>query len=201
MSTVHDVYDPTVRGFAKLPRLWRHMRRLEREGHIPALQQLLELIRLKPANGVGPAFYLNAGLYRRELSWDDKTAYVDGQKYWKLLTAINLSNYDYVARNKIVTEVRRRTKTQKHNVNRELKHDDPSDPAVTRVPSREPSPSQMAIAREQWDRLMSQQPTHYRKIVRLRLRGETYRSIADELHLSDKTVRRVLTKLLRDKVA
>ena len=57
------------------------------------------------------------------------------------------------------------------------------------------------MARERWQRIMHNQPDHYQEIVKRRLRGETYQSIADELGLNERTVRRVLERLLREQVA
>ena len=54
----------------------------------------------------------------------------------------------------------------------------------------------MAIAHEQWDRLLKGQPQHYRRIIQLRLQGHTYQSIADTMHLDECTVRRFLKRLL-----
>ncbi len=57
------------------------------------------------------------------------------------------------------------------------------------------------MARERWEAIMRDQPSHYQEIVRLRLRGETYQSIAEELQLNERTVRRVLERLLREQAA
>jgi FixJ family two-component response regulator len=61
--------------------------------------------------------------------------------------------------------------------------------------SREPTPSQFAIARERWLQLLQAQPERHRQVVRLRLMGRTHRSIAGQLGVSEKTVQRVLERL------
>ena len=77
------------------------MRRLENEGHETATRQLWELIQLKSRRGIGPVFYLRAGLYRRELSWRDKLDYVAGKKYDRLIHRVNPPEHDHFTRNKL----------------------------------------------------------------------------------------------------
>ncbi len=81
--------------------LWQQMRRLEAEGHHSAIHQLWELVRLKIRRGIGPAFYMRAGLYRRELSWTDKLAYVGEVKYERLIHSVHPAEYDHFTRNKL----------------------------------------------------------------------------------------------------
>ena len=45
------------------------------------------------------------------------------------------------------------------------------------------------------------EPAHYQQIVQLRFVGETYQAIARKLHINERTVRRVLKRLVREKVA
>jgi RNA polymerase sigma factor (sigma-70 family) len=99
-----------------------------------------------------------------------------------------------MAQNKVVDECRRRLQTQKMNLHRERSISaDASEEIVVR--SREPAPSQVAIRNEQWERMMSGLPMHYRQILELRAGGETLEEIADRLGISERTVRRVLAKL------
>jgi len=102
-ETIPDNYAPRAGTLIRIRSLWRHMRRLEVEGHHSAIHQAWELIRLKIQRGIGPAFYLRAGLYRRELSWKDKLAYVGASKYDRLIHSVNPVQYDYIARNKLET--------------------------------------------------------------------------------------------------
>jgi RNA polymerase sigma factor (sigma-70 family) len=104
-----------------------------------------------------------------------------------------------VARNKVIDVVRQRTTTQKYDVGREVAVDREGVQAVATIASKDGTPSEFAMARECWDHLMCDQPDHYRRIIGLRLQGESYRDIADKLGISDKTVQRVLTKLLRER--
>lgn len=106
-----------------------------------------------------------------------------------------------MARNKLITELRRRKKTQKYDVRRELKTDPWRLALNSAAASRDPTPSQWAMARERWQLIMHNQPDHYQEIVKRRLRGETYQSIAEEMGLNERTVRRVLERILREQVA
>lgn len=65
---------------------------------------------------------------------------------------------------------------------------------------REPEPFEVAIAREQWDRMMRDEPEHYRRVVDLRLAGRTFPEIADSVGLAVSTVHGILKKLA-DKIA
>ncbi len=102
-ETIPDNYAPRADKLTRARSLWRHMRRLEAEGHHSTIHQAWELIRLRIRRGIGPAFYLRAGLYRRELSWKDKLQYVEGRMYERLIHSVNPIQYDYVARNKLET--------------------------------------------------------------------------------------------------
>ena len=101
-----------------------------------------------------------------------------------------------MARNKVGMEVRRQLDAAKHDIAREqsLEHLSAEDHA--QLVSPQPPPDEIAIARERWKRLLHNQPPQYRKIILMRLRGHTYQSIADAVHLDECTVRRFLKRLL-----
>lgn len=98
-----DTYDPTASKLSRIPLLWRHMRRLARDGHLSPWRQLWEIARLRRLSGCTVAHYLENGLYRRELSWVDKRKYVGPLRYTDLLVAITPQRYRYIVRNKLVT--------------------------------------------------------------------------------------------------
>ena len=102
-ETIPDSYIPRAGLPKRVRSLWRHMRRLEADGHHSAIHQLWELIRLKILRDIGPVYYLRAGLYRRELSWQDKLTYVAGSKYDRLIHSVNSIEYDHITRNKLET--------------------------------------------------------------------------------------------------
>ena len=106
-----------------------------------------------------------------------------------------------MAKHKIIDETRKRMATQRYDVRRERPLSGSTARPNEELTSREPTPSQVAMAREQWKRLLQDQPKHYQTIVRLRLSGETYGSIAQKLNVSQRTVQRVLVRLLEKKIA
>ena len=97
-----------------------------------------------------------------------------------------------LARNKLVQELRKRMLTQGYDVNRERAI--PSDNARG-LAHPGPSPSQWAIAREEWQRIVGDLPDRERRIVWLRMQGSTYVEIAEELQLHERTVRKIIHRL------
>ena len=106
-----------------------------------------------------------------------------------------------MARNKVGMEVRRRLSTKKYNVSRERSFDELGSEFRADLAGHQPTPVEVAIAREQWRRMLRDQPKNYRQIIELRLQGHTYQDIADSVHLAQSTVRRFLQRLLRKTVA
>ncbi len=98
-----------------------------------------------------------------------------------------------MAHNKVTDENRRRTQTQRHSVHQERQL--PSDGVAHDLTSSMPSPVELAIAHEQWAKLLDGQPDHYQQIAKLKLTGRTNRSVAAQLGVSEKTVGRVLKRL------
>jgi RNA polymerase sigma factor (sigma-70 family) len=101
-----------------------------------------------------------------------------------------------MARNKVGMEVRRRLMTDKYNVGHEQSLEEFQASGDQELSSRQPSPIDVAIAREQWERLVDGQPENYRQMIQLRLRGHSYQSIASAVHVDECTVRRFLKRLL-----
>ena len=99
-----------------------------------------------------------------------------------------------VAANKVRMEIRRRLHQQKFNVTREEPLSQADQTGLVTVPT----PSQVAVAREQWFRLLDNQPAHYQEIIRLRFLRHSSREIARLVGLDEGTVRRVLRKLYRE---
>ena len=93
-----------------------------------------------------------------------------------------------MARNEVIDEGRRRH-TQKYDQRLEQPHH-----AMIEPKSNDPTPSQLAIAREQLNRI-SGGKTNEAHIVNLRMNGLTHREIAEQLGVSDKTVQRALRKI------
>ena len=102
-----------------------------------------------------------------------------------------------MARNKVGMEVRRRLMTEKYNVRHEqpLTRLNAADGCLDAT-GQQPTPADVAIAHEQWERMLKDQPDHCREIIHLRLQGHTYQSIADAVHVDKRTVCRFFKKLL-----
>lgn len=99
-----------------------------------------------------------------------------------------------VANNKVVDECRHQLQTQKADVTRERSLAGDGSQEIG-VPGREPRPSQVAIVHEQWERLVDGASSRARRILGLRVAGETLENIASQLRVSEKTVHRVLSKV------
>jgi RNA polymerase sigma factor (sigma-70 family) len=99
-----------------------------------------------------------------------------------------------MARNKVVEAVRQRLCSQKYDVNREQPLGESECPAGPPV-CRQPAPEEIAIAREEWQRLLQDQPIHYQRILEMVRGGHRRQEVARDLGVSEKTVHRVLRKL------
>lgn len=99
-----------------------------------------------------------------------------------------------MARNKVIDEMRRSLLSQKCSVLREQPIEGVAHGAEA-LHARGPSPSQFAIARERWFEMLKNQPDRERQVMRLKLMGRTNRSIATQLQLNERTVRRILERL------
>ena len=97
-----------------------------------------------------------------------------------------------VASNKVIDACRRRLQKSKQHKNRECSFENPElDSHVLASP--DPSPSEVAIAKEQFDSLVKNDA--HRLMLRLRASGKRFAEIATELNVSERTVRRVFDKL------
>jgi RNA polymerase sigma factor (sigma-70 family) len=100
-----------------------------------------------------------------------------------------------LAQNKVIDAVRQRMQTQKYDINRER----PLEGSVVGdgggVAARQPTPSQEAVANDEWRRLLDELPDRYRRMLVLLREGHTQKDIARELNVNEKTIRRILEKL------
>jgi RNA polymerase sigma factor (sigma-70 family) len=106
-----------------------------------------------------------------------------------------------LAHNKVVDEIRRRMETDKYNVNREKSLDDSALQFRTTLAAHEPSPSEVAVADELWERLLQGKPERCRRIIELRRDGNTHQQIAHQLGLNERTVRRVIRRVFEEQVS
>jgi RNA polymerase sigma-70 factor (ECF subfamily) len=61
--------------------------------------------------------------------------------------------------------------------------------------ARQPTPSQVVIAEESWERLLRDQPPPLRRALEMLRQGHSYREIAEEVGLHPKALQRFLQKL------
>lgn len=104
-----------------------------------------------------------------------------------------------LAKNKVVDEFRRRLRSQKHNVLRETPLATTARDEIAAAPARAPTPSQVAIAKEQWDLLVAGLPVQHRRIIELRYAGAKYGEIAEALGVHQGTARRIMDRLFRER--
>jgi RNA polymerase sigma-70 factor (ECF subfamily) len=99
-----------------------------------------------------------------------------------------------LASNKVAAAFRRQIQAARRDATREQPLQGRRGRPVV-LYGREPSPSQVAIAEEEWQRLLAGQPPRERRILELRREGCTHQEIAEQLGLHPKVVQRLLRKL------
>lgn len=101
-----------------------------------------------------------------------------------------------MVRNKVIDAYRQRTRTLKYSAHREQSLNDSRLFGKTPILAADPTPSTVLMRKEEWDRLLERQPPAYRKVLLLLREGMPQNLIARELGMSEKTVRRVIDKVL-----
>ena len=100
-----------------------------------------------------------------------------------------------MACHKVIDAFRHNVQTKKRDVDRDRPLDQVVNTKDPRLAARQPTPSQVAVAKEQWDQLLDRVPEHYRPILTLLREGDTREEIARKLGLNEKTVQRVLRRI------
>lgn len=104
-----------------------------------------------------------------------------------------------VAQNKVTDETRKRFNTAKHDINKEEFLEDrvdAFDKRIEPIDARQSRPSEIAVAREEWHRLIKDKPRHHQQVMELRFQGATYQEIADSLHIHERTARKIVNELV-----
>ncbi|MCE9567848.1 MAG: sigma-70 family RNA polymerase sigma factor [Planctomycetes bacterium] len=98
--------------------------------------------------------------------------------------------------NKVVDVYRQRFGSQKHDLNRELPLEEKTEGASGLEPaSSDPTPSQLAVAAEEWERILNRFPSGHRAVL-IRLReGHGYEDIARMTGISQSTIKRIVRRL------
>jgi RNA polymerase sigma factor (sigma-70 family) len=100
-----------------------------------------------------------------------------------------------VARNKVAEACRRRYQSAGRDIAREQPLAYAADGADLPVAGREATPSQCAIADEQYDAISGRLPAAHRRVVDLLRAGHTQVEIAAKLTMSERHVRRIVERL------
>jgi RNA polymerase sigma factor (sigma-70 family) len=131
------------------------------------------------------------------------------QAVWASFFTDPLQNYDFgspeeliayltsLAANKVCDAARQGLQARKRNLNRVRSLDGSAAVAATTLAARTPTPSQVMLAKERWDRLLQGQPPHCRHILLLLRQGHTLQEVAQVLDVSERTVRRVVDRAAR----
>jgi RNA polymerase sigma factor (sigma-70 family) len=101
-----------------------------------------------------------------------------------------------LARSKVIDAFRQRLQTVKHDIDAE--HSLDSACVVSRpwcLAAADPTASQLAVAQEQWNRIVADQPPLYRAVLALLRRGWTHEQIAEKLDISTKTISRLVHRV------
>jgi DNA-directed RNA polymerase specialized sigma24 family protein len=102
-----------------------------------------------------------------------------------------------MACNKVQMETRRQFDLEKRDLRRDVPLNRSLGEDGREIAGREPSPIDVAIARERWERILRGHPVRYRRILQLRLQGHTHAEIAKILGLKEPTVYRFFKNLLQ----
>jgi RNA polymerase sigma factor (sigma-70 family) len=100
-----------------------------------------------------------------------------------------------LAQNKVVEAVRNRLVYEKRNLNRQRSLEDLSEDPCGALHAPGPGPDEIAIAREEWQKLLDGQPENRQRMLHLLRDGRTRRAVAEELCLTERTIRRIIQKL------
>ncbi len=118
------------------------------------------------------------------------------REIWALEGPSDLIRYlAALGRRKVIGEYRRRIqKNTKYNIGRERSLDD-TELVEHPVDTVESTPSELAMAREQWEAFLSRQPERDRSIVQMRIGGATFMEISRQLGIHERTARKVISRL------
>jgi RNA polymerase sigma-70 factor (ECF subfamily) len=111
---------------------------------------------------------------------------------WRFVDADHLRGFLFIAtRNRLIDRMRQHQKA--------ADREEPLGDGDQRhwLPSRLPSPSEVAQATELWDRIVARCPVEHRPILGLRRQGYSLAEIAERTGLHPDSVRRILRTLAR----
>jgi RNA polymerase sigma-70 factor (ECF subfamily) len=100
-----------------------------------------------------------------------------------------------MARNKVIRAYRRNLKTQKRDFGNIKSLDKPGPTQASRVPAQQPTPSQCAIADDQFRQMLQRLPPQQQRVLCLLRLGYTPQEAAQQVGVHIKTVRRLVDQL------
>lgn len=103
-----------------------------------------------------------------------------------------------MARNKVVEAGRKRL-TMKYNVNRERSLDDNLTAHADALAARSRTPADLVAAWEEWAQMLAGRPDRHRRMLVGLRDGETQRTVARQVGVNARTVRRVLRSMSPDR--
>jgi RNA polymerase sigma factor (sigma-70 family) len=106
-----------------------------------------------------------------------------------------------LARNKVVDVMRKRLGAKKYNVNREMSMDDSCRFDKNALAGRQQTPSQILVTKEAWVEFLRKQPPVYRHVFILLEDGKRPSEIAQEIGITERTVRRIASRLMSEGAA
>jgi RNA polymerase sigma-70 factor (ECF subfamily) len=101
-----------------------------------------------------------------------------------------------LARNKVVEAVRQRLRAEKFNVNVEQSLQGSAVVPDKDLIACQPTPSQVAMDREAWERFLAGQPPVYRRVWILLREGHSPPAVAVQMGVSVRTVQRAIRRFL-----
>jgi RNA polymerase sigma-70 factor (ECF subfamily) len=101
-----------------------------------------------------------------------------------------------VARNKVAAAVRQRLVEGKYNVEREVSLNELALEVQETLAAPLPTPSTVAMSREEWERLLQGQPLVYRRILLLLREGLRPAEVAQTMSINERLVYRVAKRFI-----
>jgi RNA polymerase sigma-70 factor (ECF subfamily) len=96
-----------------------------------------------------------------------------------------------VVRHKLIDAYRQRFHTARRDAG--PVPDEPLD--LSEQPARQPTPSQVAIAEEEWDRLLHNKPPKVRRALEMLRAGHSRQEIAESLGINAKRIQRLIQRM------
>jgi len=182
------------------PRPFRELLREAQQGSKEAAQELYETYVKYVLRCVRKRMY-----YRLRPRFDSQdfvqqvwaSFFVGDAKLPDFETPEDLVAYLQMLAQRKVTIEGRRLRTDKQNPARERPIEANGDPQAHHPPTRLPTPSAVAVFREQYDGMLGQQVPETRDVAVLRYEGNTFSEIAEQLEIHEDSARKVMRKLKR----